>query len=275
MRVILVPVADRPEAARALATAFTIAKRVGASVNGCHMRPHRYSDTRLSPAFAEAAWRKKSTKKAPEAAKALYEEMADKAGFEVIKRARMEPGALWTEKVGSPDRLMGIVGPLSDMIVVSRPDKAGGVADMFLNAALLQSGRPVLILPGTGRKVVGTKVCIGWNQTAEAARSVAAVMPLLMAADEVTIVSCGAEDQPGPKSTQLVQYLKFYGVKAARENTRGRDVEQELAATCKARGANLLVAGAYSKNRWREKIFGGTTEWLIHDSKLPVLLHHG
>ncbi len=274
MRVILVPVADRPEAARALTTAFTIAGRVGGSVIGCHMRPHRYSDTRLSPAFAEAAWRKKSTKKAPEAAKSLYERIADKAGFEIIKRARSEPGAVWAERVGSPDRLMGIVGPLADMIVVSRPDKPGGVADMFLNAALLESGRPVLIMPKAGRTVVGTKVCIGWNQTPEAARSVAAVMPLLSAADEVTIVSCGPEDRPGPKSTQLAQYLKFHGIKAGRENTRGRNVEQELTDTCKALGANLLVAGAYSKNRWREKIFGGTTEWLIHDCKLPVLLQH-
>ncbi len=275
MRVILVPVADRPESARALNVAFALANRVGASVNGCHMRPHRYSDTRLSPAFAEAAWRKKSTKKAPEAARALYEEMAAKAGFEVVRRARTEPGALWTEKVGSPDRLMGIVGPLADLLVVSRPDTKGGVADMFLNSALLQSGRPVLINPRAGRKAVGTRICIGWNQTPEAARSVAAVMPLLQAAEDVTIVSCGPEDQPGPKSTQLAQYLKFYGVKTSRENTRGRNVEQELADTCTSIGANLLVAGAYSKNRWREKIFGGTTEWLIHDCKLPVLLHHG
>lgn len=274
MRVILVPVADRPEAARALSTAFGIANRVDASVMGCHMRPHRYSDTRLSPAFAEAAWRKKSTKKAPEAARKLYVEIAEKAGLEVIKRARQEPGALWVEKVGSPDKLMGIVGPLADLIVVSRPQKQGGIADMFLNAALLQSGRPVLIIPPGGRKPVGTKVCIGWNQSADAARTVAAVMPLLASADEVTIVSCGPEDQPGPKSTQLAQYLKFYGIKAERENTRGKDIEQELAGVCRDRGANLLVGGAYSKSRWREKIFGGTTEWLIRECKLPVLLQH-
>ena len=201
--------------------------------------------------------------------------MAEKAGFEVIRRARQEPGALWMEKVGSPDRLMGIAGPLADLIVVSRPQKQGGVAEMFLNAALLESGRPVLIIPNANRKAVGTRVCIGWNQSIEAAHSVAAVIPLLKEAEEVTIVSCGPEDQPGPKSTQLVQYLKFYGIKADREATRGRDVEKELAETCRARGANLLVAGAYSKSRWREKIFGGTTEWLIHDCKLPVLLQHG
>ena len=274
MRSILVPVADRPECARALSTAFNIARRIDASVSGCHMRPHRYSDTRLSPAFAEAAWRRKSSKKAPAAAKALYEQIANEAGFDVKKRASAQPAALWSEKVGSPDRLMAIVGPLADLIAVSRPERQGSVADMFLNAALLQSGRPVLVLPKAARRNVGTHVCIAWNQTTEAAQTVAAVAPLLAAAESVTIVSCGPEDQPGPKSTQLVQYLRHYGVAAERVSTRGRDVEAELTASCKDIGANLLVAGAYSKSRWREKVFGGTTEWLLHKCRLPVLLQH-
>jgi len=274
MRAILVPVADRPECARALSTAFSIANRIDASVSGCHMRPHRYSDTRLSPAFAEAAWRKKSSKKAPAAAKALYEQIANQAGFDLKRRASAQPAALWSEKVGSPDRLMAIVGPLADLIAVSRPERPGSVADMFLNAALLQSGRPVLVLPKAARRNVGTHICIGWNQTTEAAQTVAAVAPLLAAAESVTIVSCGPEDQPGPKSTQLVQYLRHYGVSAERVSTRGRDIEGELTAACKDVGANLLVAGAYSKSRWREKVFGGTTEWLLHKCRLPVLLQH-
>ena len=72
MRVILVPVADRPECARALDVAFDIGKRLGASVSGCHMRPHRYSEVSLSSAFADKAWRRKSTKKAPAARRAAW-----------------------------------------------------------------------------------------------------------------------------------------------------------------------------------------------------------
>lgn len=44
MRVILVPVADRPECASALKVSFELGKRLGASVSGCHMRLHRYSE---------------------------------------------------------------------------------------------------------------------------------------------------------------------------------------------------------------------------------------
>lgn len=274
MRVILVPVADRPECARALQTAFELGNRLGASVSGCHMRPHRHSETMMSSAFADAAWRRKSTKRAPEAAKSLYRKVAEQNGYEIIRRARAKPGALWSERVGSPDRLIGIVGPVADLLVVSRPKERRGVADMFLKAALLNSSRPVLILPQTLRRKIGHKVCIGWNQSPGAAQTVAAALPILQQASEVSIVSCGPEEQPGPKSQQLANYLKHWGIDAERVATRGRNVEKELMGACKDAGADLLVAGAYSRSRWREKVFGGTTEFLVHKATIPLLTLH-
>ena len=274
MRVIFVPVADRPECARALQVAFELGQRIDASVYGCHMRPHRSSEVSMSSAFADTSWRRKSTKKAPAAAAALYREMAEQHGYELVKRPRAASAAVWKEGVGSPDRLMAINGPLADLIVVSRPGNAGGVADMFMKAALLETGRPVLILPQSGRRKIGRHVCIGWNQSAGVARTVSSSIALLAAAETVTIVACGPEDRVGPKSTQLVNYLKHYGIRAERVVTRGRDIEAELIGACKDAGTDLLLTGAYSKSRWREKVFGGTTEFLIRKAKLPVLMQH-
>lgn len=274
MRVIFVPVADRPECARALQVAFELGQRIDASVYGCHMRPHRSSEVSMSSAFADTSWRRKATKKAPAAAAALYREMAEQHGYELVKRPRAASAAVWKESVGSPDRLMAINGPLADLIVVSRPGNAGGVADMFMKAALLETGRPVLILPQSGRRKIGRHVCIGWNQSAGVARTVSSSIALLAEAETVTIVACGPEDRVGPKSTQLTNYLKHYGIRAERVVTRGRDIEAELLGACKDAGADLLLTGAYSKSRWREKVFGGTTEFLIRKAKLPVLMQH-
>ena len=274
MRVILVPVADRPECARALQTAFDLGVRLGASVSGCHMRPHRHSEVSLSSAFAETEWRHKTTKRAPAAAKALYQQIAEQNGYELTRRSREAPSALWAERVGSPEKLLSIFGPLADLIVVSRPLKIGGVADMFLNVALIESARPVLILPPAARKKIGRRVVIAWNQSAEAARAVAAVMPLLQIAEEVTIVSCGPEDKLGPKSTQLVAYLAHWGIPANRVQTRGRDIETELIDSYHVADADLLVGGAYSRSRWRQKVFGGTSEYLLHIARIPVILLH-
>lgn len=274
MRVILVPVANRPECARALNTAFELAHRIGASVSGCHIRPHRNSALTVGPEFAAAAWKKKGTKSAPAAARSLYERIAEQHGYELIRRARVKPGALWSERVGSPDKIVGIVGPVSDLIVVSRPTRRNSVASLFLSAALTETSRPVLLLPQASPRNVGKRICIAWDQSPGAARTVANAIPLLQRADEVTIVSCGAEERPGPKAAQLAGYLAHWGVKAQRMQTRGRHVEVELMDACQDVRADLLVSGAYSQYRWYEKVLGGTTEFLIHTARIPVLMQH-
>lgn len=274
MRVILVPVANRPECARALNTAFDLGQRLGASVSGCHIRPNRNSTLTVDSEFAAAAWKKKGTKSAPAAAQALYKRMAEQHGYELIRRPRVNPGALWSERVGSPDKIMGIVGPVSDLIVVSRPTRPNSVASLFLSAALTQSSRPVLLLPQSGWRKVANRICIAWDQSPRAARTVANAIPLLQKADEVTIVSCGPEERPGPKAAQLVGYLAHWGVKAQREQTRGRRVEVELMDACQDVRADLLVSGAYTHYRWYEKVLGGTTEFLIHKARMPVLMQH-
>lgn len=274
MRVILVPVADRPECAKALNTAFDLGKRLDASVSGCHIRPHKYSNLQLSSEFAAAAWRRKATKKAPVAARTLYQSIAEQHGYQMLRRPSARTGALWSEKVGSPDKVMSIVGPVSDLIVVSRPQRPDGIASVFLQAALMRTSRPVLLLPQMGRRAVGRRICIGWDQSPGAASSVASALPLLEQADEVTVVTCGPEDRPGPKMTHLIGYLASWGIRARRVHTHGRHIEAELMDACQEARADLLISGAYSHLRWYEKVLGGTTEFLIHKARIPVLMQH-
>ena len=82
-------------------------------------------------------------------ANALFSRMAGAHGFNVTKSIRLggQGHAVWQERVGSPDRLIPIVGPVSDVLVVSRPTKQGRVARLFLLEAIMHSGRPCLIVP--------------------------------------------------------------------------------------------------------------------------------
>jgi len=274
MRVILVPVADRPECATALNTAFELGKKLNASVSGCHIRPHQESDLTLSSEFAAAAWRKKSTPEAPADAETFYKKIAEKHGYEMIRHARATPGAMWAERVGSPEKVMRIVGPISDLIVVSRPKRREGVAGIFVDTALMRGSCPVLLIPQKGRQKLGERICIAWDQGPRVARTVKASIPLLQHAAEITIVTCGPEDRPGPKASQLKDYLKHWDIKANHVRTRGRHVEEELMDACQEAKADLIVSGAYSRQRWYEKVLGGTTEFLIHEARLPVLMQH-
>ena len=286
MRVILVPVADRPECANALHAAFVLGQAVGASVTGCHIRPHSDSQVTMPSSLGfsrltsdDAEWRAASspklTKKASIAARSLFAQLAESNGYDLLRRPRAKPGAVWMEKTGSPNRVLGIMGPVADLLVVSRPSSKGGrLARLFLSASLLRSSRPVLVLPQKKRRAVGKRICIAWNQGAEAARAVAAAMPLLVQADLVSIVTCGPESRAGPKSGQLQTYLKYWGIQSERVSTKGEDEPQEIVTAYQSTGSDLLVMGAYSRNRMSQLVFGGVTEYMLKRASIPVLMLH-
>jgi nucleotide-binding universal stress UspA family protein len=284
MRLIFIPVADRPECARALRVAFNLGQKLGASLCGCHIRPHGRSEVSLQTAFGsfgnddsawENAWKGKKTQKSAASARGLFSRMAESQHYELIKSPRSTPGAVWQEKSGSPDKLLSISGPVADLIIVSRaPKKGGKIANLFMQAALLNTGRPVLMLPQSGVPEVGKRISIAWNQSTEAAQAVAAAMPLLQLAEQVTIITSGSDNELGPKASQLATYLRFWGVKTERVRTRDGDDAKALIKAHKAAKSDLLVMGAYSRSRLRQRIFGGVTEFMLSRADIPVLMLH-
>lgn len=283
MKVILVPVADRPECVLALRTAFELAKQHDGNVVGCHVRPHRpegrSSLAGLLPEDDVYHWleRSESAEINSEAAKALFDRMTAQHGFVPVKRPRLGRSslALWYEMVGTPAKILAIVGGATDVAIVSRP-RAGssGPARAFLLATLLYSGRPVLVLPQKRVPTLGQRVLIAWNQSHEAAAAVTAALPILQRAADVAFVTAGPESQPGPKASSMCDYLAHWGVKAERIVTKGKDVEREILQTFAERGSDLLVMGACHRNRLRELVFGGVTRRMLFESHVPVLMHH-
>jgi len=286
MKVILVPVSNRPESKVALQVAAGLAQRIEANIVGCHLRPHRNRDSdyksRGLPLFGGAnrkgldAFDAKSTKSAAVQSAKVFAKVVEDADFNVVNKPRLGATscATWREYVGSPDRLMGIRGPVADLCVVSRPAAKGHIGRMFLLAALMHSGRPVLVVPPKLAKVPGRRVAIAWNQSAEVSRVVSACMPILQTADQVTIISCGPENRPGPKASQLSVYLRNYGVKAKTVVSRGHNEQVELMAAYNGSKSDLLLMGAYSRSRLREIVFGGMTEHMLVNARIPVIMQH-
>ena len=286
MRVIFVPVADRHECGYALHTAFGLGHTLGANIVGCHIRPHSYSRVTMPSEIAlqgianceaewAATWKPRNVQKTCAAAKTLFEQVALHHGYELIRKPRSTPGAVWMEKTGSPNKVLGIMGPVSDLLVVSRPARKGGkLARIFLLAALLKSARPVLVLPQTWKRGVGKHICIAWNQSTEATQAVAAALPLLRAAKSVTIVTCGKENRVGPNSGQLATYLKYWGIDSTRVSQRGEEEPKEILQVVRGTRSDLLVMGAYSRSRMTELILGGVTEFMLSHTSIPVFMLH-
>jgi nucleotide-binding universal stress UspA family protein len=181
----------------------------------------------------------------------------------------------WREAVGREPEILAAAGRLADVIVIGRPgEKDEAPLAASFDAALFDSGRPVLLVPPGAAGAIGTHVVLGWDGSAEAARAVSAALPLLAVAERVTVLTGGQADKEAPASA-LLAYLLRHGVRAHAETfAPGAHVGQALLAEAARRGADLVVMGAYGHSRLREMILGGTTREVLNRSTLPVLMAH-
>lgn len=287
MKTIMVPVADRPECAKALVTAFDMAERFSGNVLGYHLRPHRKEERRTPNRKSDAPlrqleWQGDATRQQlaldSKNAKRLFSELAARYEFTFASKARLSKDgglAIWHEVTGDPNHIFSILGPLSDMVVVSRPKTKRSVkARSFANAALLHSGRPVLLVPQRKLATLGQNVLIAWNQSEQAAATVMASMPILANAETVTILTALHRSHLGPSVGHLQQMLKLHGIQSEVIKSPGLSPHDEIVQAYMDANADLLMMGAYSRSSWKERVFGGVTQHILDNTQLPTLLMH-
>jgi nucleotide-binding universal stress UspA family protein len=173
---------------------------------------------------------------------------------------------------------------LSDLTIVPMPE--GGYFDQFdshwyLEAALFDSGRPVLVLPH-GYPFLDTSgfgtVVVAWDHTRAAARAMADAMPILRLAKSVRVVTITHEKiiPREPPPLEVVSHLAAHGICVAYDavDADGRDAATAIAAYIKKRSGDLLVMGGYGHSRLREFILGGATKDLLTHPPVPLFMSH-
>jgi nucleotide-binding universal stress UspA family protein len=284
VKTILLPLSDTDAPGPVLETALGLAQRFEAHLdllfvlrNPRHLLP--YVTLGLSKHMRDSVLRstEHDAHTAVEQAQQLFRRSCFDAGIPIVETRTVDSGAsaAWHGVIGHEDELLAVRGRLSDLIVLPGPVEVSPTTAVA-EAALKATGRPVLIAPQQAEPIVGTRVGIGWNGTAEAARAVGAAMAYLHGAEAVTIFAGGHAERMNPAPQDLVAYLGWHGVDAEVQTIEAHDphVGEALLAACAARGINLLVVGAYSRSRWREFILGGVTEHLLKSAEVPVFMVH-
>ena len=184
----------------------------------------------------------------------------------------------WLEDAPGGDHFVGSHGRLFDVIVLGRPGHNPNGSRMgTLEAALFESGRPVLIAPPSPRPQMGTNALVAWNCSTEQARTIAFAMPILKRAARVVVLTVeGGAAVPGPTGQQLCHYLQLSGVpaKPLTVGLNGRLTGEAVLEHANAMSCDLLIKGAYTQSRLRQFIFGGTTQYILSNATLPVFMAH-
>ncbi|HZS85710.1 MAG TPA: universal stress protein [Stellaceae bacterium] len=291
IRTILAPLSGGAASEGAIETACRLAKRFGAHLEALHMRVDPREALPLlgqsisSPVASELIELAtlESTENARRA-RAAFDAAVERHGLPLravplgsTERTREGGSASWREETGYAAAFIPRRARIFDLVVLGQ---SGRVSDRphsnTLEETLLRGGRPVLVAPMRPALPIGEIVAIAWNHSLEAARAVAAAMPLLSEAKEVHLLLASREGEQ-PSAGDLAEYLAWHGIRSAAhviDLVPGLGAGELLLEAARDHGADLLVMGGYGHAPWREMIFGGTTRQIVGNSRLPLLLAH-
>jgi len=167
---------------------------------------------------------------------------------------------------------------VADLFVGTRPYGDPAKGERIEEAVLFRSGRGCLFLPPkVTRAAKLDTVVIGWKNTREAARAVAAAIPLLQLATNVDVimVSEGDGSLGLEHGVDIGKYLSRHGVTSEIRTVPGApDTAEALQREAHASGADLIVMGAYGHSRLQEFVLGGATRDVLKNSAIPVFMAH-
>jgi nucleotide-binding universal stress UspA family protein len=180
--------------------------------------------------------------------------------------------------VGTAD-LFGRIARRFDLSVVRQAEPDRKTPDpLIIEAALFDSGRPVLVVPyvqKSGIKLDRIMVC--WDGSRSAARAVGDALPFLERAKAVEVVVVGdrvkSNEIPG---ADIAHHLARHDVKVEVKALVAPDVDAAnvLLSHASDMSADFMVMGGYGHSRLREFVLGGVTRSILATMTIPTLMSH-
>ncbi|MGX7876748.1 universal stress protein [Mesorhizobium sp. ORM6] len=184
----------------------------------------------------------------------------------------------WHGEVENPDHALARRVRMADMVVTSASEGAS-TGDSYRKvdpgSLVLRAGRPVLVAAHGATDLPAHRIVVAWKDTREARRAVADAVPLMIMANEVTIVAVDRNPDDWIKDgvDDVASFLAGHGVKAHTEIIKTDDDEHSCLVDFFASvNAELIVSGAYGHSRLREWVFGGVTRSLLDEVWLNRLM---
>jgi len=209
--------------------------------------------------------------------KRIFDEFSQTSGLRVLDKpdGGTGPTICWREESGREDEIISIRGRLFDVVAVGRPLKNSALpSPITLEAALLDTGRPTLVVPPKVLTETGQHVAVAWESSPEAAHALGAAIPILEKANNVTLLSADPVEPPSIPPEEGISRLAWSGINASirRFDTNEYEIGAAYLKYAAEVQADLLIKGAYSRSRVRQMILGGRTRHIITSTEIPVLL---
>jgi nucleotide-binding universal stress UspA family protein len=212
------------------------------------------------------------SQKAADAARAKFDEASRRAS------ASAESHVFSTSIAGAADQFGRMARRFDLSVVMQAEEETVPAEEMIAEAALFQSGRPLIVVPYIHDGVLKLdRAMVCWDGGRSAARAIADALPILTRAKEVEVVMVLGEEGkrdviPG---ADMGQHLARHGlnVEVKRIVASGK-VQETLLSHAADVSADFLVMGGYGHSRLREFILGGVTRGMLASMTVPCLMSH-
>ena len=214
-------------------------------------------------------------------AERTWRDACAKAGISLAEQPNAQAVATFefASETGEETDWLAEYGRAADLIVVGRVREADMLDIDLMEAALMDTGRPVLIAAETGVPVLDGTVAIAWKNAREAAGAVAAALPFIRRAKRVIVFSVEEKDAPDlveKSHLRLVRALRWHNPNTGSQVLRheSRPAVRVLLDALAREKCDLLVMGGYGHTRLREAVLGGFTRAVLEKAPVPVLMAH-
>lgn len=285
IQTILVPLDGSDAGTEVLDTAWVVAKRFNAHIHALHVMPdpawaegYLFSQlpTKLRGMVSEEAG--KHAKQKAEEVKAIFDDFCQRNDVEVTSQPGSGPSADWETTVGYVSEVLTHRARLVDVVAMPRPRESPTTvrrspAGKTLEALIMEAGRPILLVPPGWSARRCEHAAIAWNESLEASRALAMVMPWLSQMSSVSVL-LSRKREAGVQL--LLNYLAWHGVKAGIQwlDDRGDSPKHAIDNVCAEIGADFLIVGGFSRARARQQLFGGVTSHLLSHTKIITVMVH-
>ena len=283
IRSILIPIVPGDEPAPQLNAALQIARRFEGRLKALFIRPDPADTIAAIPNFALAARISLADveQAGRDAAQAAHDRFDSwRSAYAVIGEppfaAGVEVSTEWMERVGPIESELAAHGRLSDLIVAHYPTNHAHGSHRVFATAVFSTGRPVLLVRHAIPRDILDHVLIAWDGSLDATRTVAAAMPFLRAAKQVTVLTVDLAHGEPKVGLPLCETLAHHGIKSEQTWSHRSDTGAGTAILRAAseRGASLIVMGTHNRNGILETLLGGATRHVLREGSLPILMAH-
>lgn len=169
---------------------------------------------------------------------------------------------------------------IADLAIVSRahPEHLEDHVTLQLPEHMtVAAGCPAIVVPDDWtEQPIGRNVMIAFKLSRESARATRCALPMLTAADTVTVLTIGTTDDLAVQPLEVLTYLRRHGIEAGSVTDVGCDGDAGDAILGHAGrlGADMIVMGAYGHSKLHEFLWGGATRTVFAKTTVPLFVSH-